>query len=277
MLRVTSHLITRLMFIPNTLSSDCHSKPHRDKMAKASFIPRSPGQLDPNQLIHPPWIVKLMENGWTEYFSLEDLTNAKCRALAHTRQTTDKNLIVGKNGTTNFKNVLADMSKEHLLDVSSWREAIFRMGDIIERYLPGRYSKAIADQWRLHAEQLLARSDFAQNFSAYLTYDIRLRQAYVHDYKLFRPDEFQWAMWDAVKDEQQDKKFRSIEHAITGLWLSYSPPNPRPQSMSANFQYPSSFPTSSGFCSSSTVPNTGRSTSRGSNTSCGGHTSAPTT
>jgi hypothetical protein len=88
-------------------------------------MPQSPGQLDPNQLIHPPWIVKLMEGGWTEYFSLEDLTNTKCHASAHTWQTTDKNLIVGKIGTITFKNVLADISKEHLLDISSWHEAIF--------------------------------------------------------------------------------------------------------------------------------------------------------
>jgi len=258
------------------LTSDRRLKSRHDKTAKASFIPQSPGQLDPNQLIHPPWIVKLMENGWTEYFSLEDLTNVKCRASAHTRRTTDKNLIVGKNGTITFENVLADVSKEHLLDISSWREAIFRMCEIIERYLPGRYSRAVADQWRLHAERLLAKSDFAQNFSAYLAYDIRLRQAYVHDYALFRPDEFQWAMWDTVKDEQRDKKFRSIEHAITSLQLPYNPSNPRPQSMSANFQYPSSFPTNSGFRSSSTNTNPGRTASRSSNTGRNGHTSAPT-
>jgi hypothetical protein len=81
------------------------------------------------------------------------------------------------------------------------------MCEIVKRYLPGRYSKAIADQWRLHAEWLLAKSNFAQNFSTYLAYDIRLCQAYVHDYALFCPDEFQWVMWDAVKDEQREKKF----------------------------------------------------------------------
>ena len=149
-----------------------------------------------------------MENGWTEYFSLEDLTNAKCHASVHTRQTTDKNLIVGKNGAITFKNVLADVSKEHLLNISSWCKAIFQMCEIIEHYLPGHYSKVVADQWRLHAECLLAKSDFAPNFSAYLAYDIRLRQAYVHDYALFHPDVFQWAMWDAVKDEEREKKFR---------------------------------------------------------------------
>jgi hypothetical protein len=214
---------------------DRHSKSRRDKLAKASFILQSPGQLDPNQLIHPPWIVKLMESGWTEYFSLEDLTNTKCRASVHTRCTTDKNLIVGKNGTITSENVLADVSKEHLMDVSSWREAIFRVCEIVERYLPGRYSSVIADQWRLHAERLLAKSDFAMNFTAYLAYDIRLRQAYVHDYEHFWPDEFQWAMWDAVKDEQREKKFHSIEQAITGLRQPYNSTIPRPHTMSANF------------------------------------------
>jgi hypothetical protein len=218
-----------------------------------------------------------MEGGWTEYFSLEDLTNAKCRASVHTRQTTDKNLIVGKNGTITFEDVLADVSEEHLLDISSWWEAIFCMCKIVEQYLPGHYSKTIADQWRLHAEPLLAKSNFAQNFSTYLAYNIHLCQAYVHDYMLFWPDEFQWAMRDAVKDEQREKKFRSIEHAITGLWLPYAPSNPQPQSMSANFQYPSSFPTNPGFCPSSTNTNPGCTASRGSSISHGGHHSGTST
>jgi hypothetical protein len=218
-----------------------------------------------------------MEGGWTEYFSLEDLTNTKCRASVHTRRTTDKNLIVGKNGAITFENVLADVSKEHQLDISSWREAIFRMCEIVERYLPGRYSKAVADQWRLHAERLLAKSDFAQNFSAYLAYDIRLRQAYVHDCALFHPDEFQWAMWDAVKDDQKEKKVWSIENAITGLRLPYTSSNPRLQSMSANFQYVSSFPTNPGVHSFLTSTNPGRTASRSSSIGHGGHTSSPST
>jgi hypothetical protein len=151
------------------------------------------------------------------------------------------------------------------------------MCEIIERYLPGRYSKVIADQWHLHAEWLLAKSDFAQNFSTYLTYDIHLRQAYVHDYALFRPDKFQWVMWDAVKDKRRDKKFRSLEHAITGLWPMYTPSNPQPQSMSANFQYPPSFPTNPGFRPSSTNTNPGRTASRGLNIGCGGHSGSPST
>jgi hypothetical protein len=97
----------------------------------------SNSQLDPNQLFNPPWIVKIIENDWKEYFSLEDLTNAKCRASAHHRRTAEKNLVMGKNGTFKFENVLADSSKEHLMDASSWREAIFRMCDIITRHLPG--------------------------------------------------------------------------------------------------------------------------------------------
>ena len=73
-----------------------------------------------------------MEGGWGEYFSLEDLTNAKWRASVHTRRTTEKNLIVGKSGAITFENVLTDVSKEHLLDATSWREAILRMCEIIE-------------------------------------------------------------------------------------------------------------------------------------------------
>jgi len=84
---------------------------------------------------------------------------------------------------------------------------------VCARSLNGTYlditkdKRTITDQWRLHAERLLAWSDFAQNFAAYLAYDICLHQAYIHDHSLFHPDEFQWALWDAVKDDQREKKF----------------------------------------------------------------------
>ena len=146
--------------------------------------------------------------------------------LVHTQCTTDNNLIFRENGTITFENILVNVSKEHLLDASGWCKAIFHMCDNIECYLPRPYSKTIADQWHLHAEQLLGKSDFVLNFCTYLAYDIHLHQAYVHDFRLFCLDKFQWAMWDAVKDKQQDKKFRSIEHAITNRQLPYYPTIP---------------------------------------------------
>jgi hypothetical protein len=167
-----------------------------------------------------------------------------------------------------------DVSKEHLLDVSGWREAIFRMCDIIQRYLPGRYSAAIADQWRVHADHLLARSDFATNFSAYLAYDICLRQAYVHDFRLFCLDEFQWAMWDTIKDEQRDKKFRSLEHSVnTGLCLPQAQNIPCLNSMSVNFLYPA---TAQSFWVSTTINIPFRSSSRASGSSQKGLTGSVT-
>jgi hypothetical protein len=51
--------------------------------------------------------VKIIENDWKEYFSLEDLTNAKCRASVHHCRTPEKNLVMGKNG--GFKLETVDM------------------------------------------------------------------------------------------------------------------------------------------------------------------------
>ena len=212
-----------------------------------------------------------MEGGWGEYFSLEDLTNAKCCASVHTRRTTEKNLIVGKSGAITFENVLADVSKEHLLDATSWREAILRMCEIIERYLPGKYSQVIAEQWRSHTNLLLNRTDFASRFPDYLAYDIRLRQAYVHEYGKFRPDEFQWLVWDAVKDEQRNKTLRSFEQTINGIRQSQFTTTPRPQSMSANFHYPTTNSTTSFRPPTTAYISTCAGEGRGSGTTRGGH------
>ena len=197
-------------------------------------------QLDPNQLINPPWIVKIIENDWKEYFSLEGLTNAKCRTSAHHRRAPEKNLVMSKNGTFKLETVLADTSTEHLMDASSWREAINRMCDIVDRHLPGRYASDVANRWRHHAEHLQNRSDFKENFHLYLLYDIRLRRAYVHEFKDFLPNQFQWLVWENVKDEQRDKRILAVEATMNTMNTFRQPASvaSRPHSMAPNFYYP---------------------------------------
>jgi hypothetical protein len=180
-----------------------------------------------------------MENDWKEYFSLEDLTNAKCRASAHHRRAPEKNLVMGKNGAFKLESVLSDTSREHLMDASSWREAIYRMCDIIDRHLPGPYATDVANRWREHADYLQNRNDFKENFSLYLLYDIRIRRAYVHEFNSFQPNQFQWLVWDNVRDEQRDKRLQAVETTMNTLRQPNYPPMLRPHSMASNFQYPS--------------------------------------
>jgi hypothetical protein len=58
-------------------------------------------------------LIKIIENDWNEYFSLKDLMNAKC----HQQCTAEKNLVMDKNGTFKFKNVLVDFSKKYSMNV----------------------------------------------------------------------------------------------------------------------------------------------------------------
>jgi hypothetical protein len=111
--------------MPSTDSHYVHlSEPSKSKTAclhmKGSLlITDELSQLDLNQLINPLWIVKIIENDWKEYFSLEDLTNAKCQASAHHHRAPEKNLVMSKNGGFKLETVLADTSMEHLMDASS--------------------------------------------------------------------------------------------------------------------------------------------------------------
>jgi len=176
--QLSSPQVPLLTHIPD----DCYihlAKPTKSKAARSEvkgslLVSDQPGQLDPNQLINPPWVVKIMENDWKEYFSLEDLTNAKCRACAHHRCPPKKNLVMGKNGAFKLESVLSDTSREHLMDTSSWREAIYCMCNIIDCHLPGPYVADVANHWRVHADYLQNWNDFKENFSLYLLYDIRV-------------------------------------------------------------------------------------------------------
>ena len=95
---------------------------------------------------------------------------------------------------------------------SEWLEAISRMANMIEKYLPHN-GAAVAEQWRLYKAMLMNRSNFASEFSSYLAYDIHIRKAY---YQF--SDEFLLCIPNRRMDKHQRPRTRTYH-----MWCAINP------------------------------------------------------
>jgi hypothetical protein len=151
--------------------------------------------LSANMLIDPPAVRKILEDGWTKYFSIALLTNDKCRAIQfvdHVPVNTvslasDRKFVVQTAG-------LSSAGESHML-IEQWREASLRLVRMCSRYLSigsgtPEEREVAAGQWAQHFEQIKDQVDFAKHFDLYLQYDIYIRQMWASRTAEFNPGVF---------------------------------------------------------------------------------------
>jgi hypothetical protein len=172
-----------------------------DKKKKIHSVPANPGFLDPNKLVDPLSVIADLEAGWKTYISLVPLMNAWCRASANTRRSANKSLVFNPSGSLTVEADHVDMVADYKMTQSEWLEAITRLADMIEKYLPTN-SAAVANQWRLYKSMMTAHSNFTSEFSSHLAYDIHIHKAYYQFSNEFLPSKFQIDVWNTIKDQE---------------------------------------------------------------------------
>ncbi|KAG2336147.1 hypothetical protein BDR05DRAFT_971231, partial [Suillus weaverae] len=114
---------------------------------------------------------------------------------------------------------------------------------MIRQYLPGAGANDIANAWQSHFTALYACYDFFANFRRYLRYDIRLRQAFVHDHT-FNPAHWQTEVYEAVgRDfESRSSSASFLSGSRTGAQSSSFRSETAPKNSASNTSRPPSLP-----------------------------------
>lgn len=94
------------------------------------------GQLDPNEVIVPTRIVRILRAGWTDHIPLDAITNRACRlASSSATRNTDHGLTMGSDGRIISKASPIDHSKEDKIEMAEWYQAsrnlVFAIGHFL--------------------------------------------------------------------------------------------------------------------------------------------------
>jgi hypothetical protein len=192
--------------------------------------------LDPNELVVPPSVIRILKAGWGEHIPLSALTNHACRTatLSVTRRE-DTALTIAGDGRLLSKASSIDSSKENTIDIIDWIEAARRFVNAIAKYLHARgdpgpggpNAAAIAQLFNKHFSSIQARVDFVSNFAAYREYDMTIRRKYLHESHLFDPATFQGPTFDAIQrthDLRERLQFKDSITRFKGTSTSGFPP-----------------------------------------------------
>lgn len=185
--------------------------------SKNRRAPASLSQLDPNDVIDPPAIVKILRNNWSSHIPLTDLTTARCQSSLFVNPSSTQSLSLLDDGKIHLELATPDASKEASISYPDFMEASPRLCNMIRNYLPGDAADAIADAWQQHFAHIISRNDFALNFSQYMTYDRRLRQHYVLNPDSFNPAVFQLSIWNDIVRQHQASELSSFKTMLTKL------------------------------------------------------------
>jgi hypothetical protein len=123
--------------------------------------------LLPNMLIDPPDVRRILEDGWTKYFSIALLTNDRCRAVQFLNQVPVNTVTLALDGKFVVQNAGLSVAGESQISIEQWREASSR-----------------------RFEQIKDQVDFAKHFNLYLQYDIYIRQMWSSCTAEFNPGVF---------------------------------------------------------------------------------------
>jgi hypothetical protein len=126
--------------------------------------------LLPNMLIDPPAVRKILEDGWTKYFSIALLTNDKCCAVQFIDQVPENTLSLASDGRFSVQAAGLSMAGESHISIEQWREASLHLVRMCLRYLSiGSGSveerEVAAGQWSQHFEQIKDQTDFTKHFN----------------------------------------------------------------------------------------------------------------
>jgi hypothetical protein len=151
--------------------------------------------LSPNMLIDPPAVRKILEEGWTKYFSIALLTNDKCRAVQFIDQTPVNTVSLASDGKFVVQAAGLSTAGECHISIEQWREASSRLVRMCARYLnigsgSPEEREVAAAQWSQHFEQIKDQVDFSKHFDLYLQYDIYICQMWASCTAEFNPGVF---------------------------------------------------------------------------------------
>ncbi|KAG1721321.1 hypothetical protein EDD22DRAFT_761667, partial [Suillus occidentalis] len=163
------------------------------------LLPSAPVQLNGNTLPEAKAVATALRNNWLVHIPLSALSTKVLLTLGSSSRSqaeSDQSLSV-KEGVLTVLAPHLDGKSEGDMSYEDWCHAWPRLVSMIRRYLPGAGANDIANAWEAHFTSLYARYDFFANFRRYLRYDIRLRQAFVHDHS-FNPAHWQTEVYEAV-------------------------------------------------------------------------------
>jgi hypothetical protein len=80
--------------------------------------------LNPNDLVLPAGVIRILKAGWNEHIPLTLLTNRAChKAMLAATHTLESGFTLGTDGCLVIKSSLLDFSKEDSIDLIEWLEA----------------------------------------------------------------------------------------------------------------------------------------------------------
>lgn len=164
-------------------------------------------ELDPNVLVYPRTIVKILENGWDKPFPLTSITYRQCGTAALAAPREDEALHLTADGLVEIRSTTIDSSLQSSISRSDFEEAYAILPGMLRRHLRtgpdvigGPPAVLIGDAFEAHFDNMRRRLDFSSNFKCYVEYDIRVRQRYqaARPDELFNPAFFQQRIWDDI-------------------------------------------------------------------------------
>ncbi|KIL57667.1 hypothetical protein M378DRAFT_16085 [Amanita muscaria Koide BX008] len=140
--------------------------------------------IDPNAIIVPMRVVHALEQGMLQYIPLHILTAKACREAARSSKVDKqvKHSLQLEEGSITVKPAMFDNTGESKLTALEWLDAAGRYVTLLRQHLwaggddaPGGLNAGqIADQWDVHFSRIRAQARFADRFTVYLEYDIRM-------------------------------------------------------------------------------------------------------
>ncbi|KAK7025634.1 hypothetical protein R3P38DRAFT_3193101 [Favolaschia claudopus] len=148
-------------------------------------VPTSFERLDPNEMVFPPRVVRILELGGCKYFPLTAFTYRACIAAAQKPGGKEHSFAVSNEGELELRDVEFDSAQETTISPADMHEACIMLPRMMRRHLrvdESTIGGPLADQWasawEAHYTAIATRSDFRSNFRAYVNYDIDMRRRF---------------------------------------------------------------------------------------------------
>lgn len=203
------------------------SKAHLHTVPTATFT----AQVDPNEVLIPVKIIRILRSGWMDHIPLDAITNDACRlAASQASRNSDHGLTMNADGRIISKATLLDTSKEDKITISDWYQASRNLVYAIRQFLlaggddkpGGPNAKAISAVFGKHFVTLQMRADFEASFATYRDYDINIRRRYVNGSSSFNPGIFQQSLYESIERTHfaAERAALQVEHAAVKSLLA---------------------------------------------------------
>jgi hypothetical protein len=174
---------------------------------KRTRAPRLDGhiKLDPDDLIIPLHVVKILNDGWNKPFPLSDLKPENCSVVDRTRAAKDRTRIVFENGqlfsVEPDRNLAADSTMNTTDFITAGRR--FAKAALLH-YEPKKDAPTLSEQLTTHFERIAGRPDFQTNFHRYRQYSEQLFEHWIAVPE-FNIGDWQEELYQRIRDKDRDR------------------------------------------------------------------------